>query len=225
MNSRRAGIALLIAVVVGIAGWFGWRAWQDRAATPAPSAGSSVTLPVPGGADNQTGDEVQFDTGPVEVVVEGTTPMAERVAVLGLLNKRNSQTWELTMRPGQSLRYGDAVVHLRACERTAPWEPDQLTGAFVQLDVRQADGRWARAFSGWLYAEQPALNVVQHPLFDVFPKSCAMTFPEGGEELGGGTSGSSAPSRSSARQSPSTDGEPEESPAEEAPSAELSNAI
>lgn len=223
MNSRRAGIALLIALVVGIAGWFGWRAWQDRTA-PAPTPATSVTLPVPGGAAGDIGDEVEFDTGPVEVAVEGATPMAERVAVLGLLNKRNSETWELKMRPGDVLRYGDAVVHLRACERTAPWEPDQLTGAFVQLDVRQADGRWQRVFSGWLYAEQPALNVVQHPLFDVFPKSCAMTFPEGGEELGGSASGSSAPRRSSAAQSPSTEGEPEESPAEEAPSAEPSNA-
>ena len=35
----------------------------------------------------------------------------------------------------QSLRYGDAVVRLRACERTAPWEPDQLTGAFVQASA------------------------------------------------------------------------------------------
>lgn len=225
MNSRRAGIALLVALVIGIAGWFGWRAWQDRTATPAQTAGSSVTLPVPGGAAGETGDEVQFDTGPVQIEVEGATPMAERVAVLGLLNKRNSQTWELKMRPGDALRYGDAVVHLRACERTAPWEPDQLTGAFVQLDVRQADGRWARVFSGWLYAEQPALNVVQHPLFDIFPKSCAMTFPEGGEELGSGASGSAAPKRSSADQSPSTEGEPEASPAEDSPSAEPSNAI
>ncbi len=224
MNARRAGIALLVAVVLGIAAWFGWRAWQDRAA-PAPTADRGVLLPVPGGEAGQGGDEVQFDTGPVQVVVEGATPMAERVAVLGLLNKRNSQTWELKMRPGDALRYGDAVVHLRACERTAPWEPDQLTGAFVQLDVRQADGRWQRSFSGWLYAEQPALNVVQHPLFDVFPKSCAMTFPEGGEELGSSASGSSAPRRSSAPQSPSTEGEPEASPAEEAPSAEPSNAI
>ena len=34
-------------------------------------------------------------------------------------------------------------------------------------------------FSGWLYKESPSLNVVEHPVYDVWPKSCAMTFPAG----------------------------------------------
>ena len=50
------------------------------------------------------------------------TPMAERVATLGFLNKRNGLTRDLELRPGQSIRIGRAIVRLRACERTAPWE-------------------------------------------------------------------------------------------------------
>ncbi len=108
--------------------------------------------------------------------------MAERVAVVGLLNKRNSVSRELMLKPGQAVRVGDAIVRLRACEKTAPWEDQQLTGAFVQLDVRGADTHWRRAFSGWLYKERPNLNVVQHPVYDVWAKSCAMSFPEGGPD-------------------------------------------
>ncbi|MEH3123330.1 MAG: DUF2155 domain-containing protein [Sphingomonas phyllosphaerae] len=120
--------------------------------------------------------------------------MAQRVAVLGLLNKRNGVSRELSLRPGQAGRVGDVIVRLRACEKTAPWEPEQLTGAFVQLDVRGADAHWRRVFSGWLYKERPALNVVIHPVYDVWPRSCTTTFP--------GTAPSVPAAASSAKKSP-----------------------
>ena len=105
--------------------------------------------------------------------------MAQRVAVLGILNKRNGIVQNVTLRPGQSIRWKDAIVRLRACETTAPWEEEKLTGAFVQLDVQKPDKSWNRVFSGWLYKESPSLNVVEHPVYDVWPKSCAMTYPAG----------------------------------------------
>jgi hypothetical protein len=109
----------------------------------------------------------------------GVTPMAQRTAVLGILNKRNGIVQNVTLHPGQSVRWNDAIVRLRACEATAPWEDEKLTGAFVQLDVQQPDKQWSRVFSGWLYKESPSLNVVEHPIYDVWPKSCAMTYPAG----------------------------------------------
>ena len=105
--------------------------------------------------------------------------MAQRVAVLGVLNKRNGIVKTVALHPGQSARWNDLIVHLRACETTAPWEQEKLTGAFVQVDVQGTDKRWRRVFSGWLYKESPSLNVVEHPVYDVWPKSCAMNFPAG----------------------------------------------
>ena len=109
----------------------------------------------------------------------GVTPMAQRVAVLGILNKRNGIVQNVTLRPGQSVRWKDVIVRLRACETTAPWEEEKLTGAFVQVDVQKPDKSWNRIFSGWLYKESPSLNVVENPVYDVWPKSCAMTYPPG----------------------------------------------
>ena len=88
------------------------------------------------------------------------------------------------MKPGDALRVGNVIVRLRACETTAPWEPEALTGAFLQLDVQGtgADERFRRAFSGWVYKETPSLNVVEHPVYDVWPKSCAMTHPGAGAD-------------------------------------------
>jgi hypothetical protein len=107
----------------------------------------------------------------------GVTPMAQRVAVLGFLNKRNGIVRDIVLRPGRAVRIKDAIVRLRACETTAPWEAEQLTGAFIQLDVQRTDERWQRVFSGWVYKESPSLNVVEHPVYDVWPKSCTMTYP------------------------------------------------
>jgi hypothetical protein len=143
-------------------------------------------------AGNQTGP-VKVEGSPIRsaagAALPGTTPMAERSAVIGLLNKRNGLTRDLTMKPGEALRVGDAIVRLQACETSAPWENVQETGAFIQLDVRSsADGKWRRNFSGWLFRERPDRNVVQHPIYDVWVRSCAMAWPETGPDtvkLGG----------------------------------------
>ncbi len=169
--------------------------------------------------DRAPGDavEVEDEGSPVDA---GTTPMAQRVAVLGILNKRNGVSRDVTLRPGQAIRVGDIVVRLRACEKTAPWEPDQLTGAFVQLDVKGADQNWRRAFSGWLYKERPALNVVLHPVYDVWTKSCATTFP--------GSAPSPSASASTARKSapaPTASPSAEAAPSSDDDSAAPSNAI
>jgi hypothetical protein len=126
----------------------------------------------------------QVSTTLSEPLPPGTTPMNDRVAVLGLLNKRNGIARDLTLKPGQAVQIKDVIVRLRACDRTPPWEFDQLTGAFVQVDVQQPVGAWKRVFSGWLYKESPSLNVVEHPVYDVWPKSCAMNFPAAAEEAG-----------------------------------------
>ncbi len=97
------------------------------------------------------------------------------------------------------MRVKDVTVRLRACETSAPWETEKLTGAFVQMDVRLPDGRWVRRFSGWLYKESPSLNVVEHPVYDVWPKSCAMSWPAG-------PAAPAAPAPSSSRSSASKSG-------------------
>lgn len=108
----------------------------------------------------------------------GATPMAERVATLGLLNKRNNVSEDITLKPGESREIGPVIIRLEACERTAPWELPQETGAFVQVDIRErGEQQHRRVFSGWLFRESPSLNVVEHPVYDVWVKNCAMRWP------------------------------------------------
>lgn len=116
------------------------------------------------------------ELSPVEV--GDSTPMAERVATIGLLNKRNNVSQDFELRPGEVIEQGQVIVRLQACERTAPYEFPQETGAFVQVDVlERGQDEHARVFSGWLFKENPSLNVVEHPVYDVWVKDCAMSFP------------------------------------------------
>lgn len=147
-----------------------------------------------------------MSNGPVTIDVPraaaeqpGVTPMAERVAVIGLLNKRNGIVRDLTLRPGQAMRVKDVTVRLRACETSAPWEVEKLTGAFIQVDRLRPDGKWVRRFSGWLYKESPSLNVVEDAVYDIWPKSCAMSWPAG-------PAAPAAPSASRSRSSASNSG-------------------
>lgn len=219
MPSVRPAVLALAPLALAGCGWLGGggEAQNKTAAADkvevAPKAGPGEEI-------------VTVDPGSSAALTAGATPMAERVAVLGLLNKRNGQARDVTLKPGQAVRAGDVIIRLRACEKTAPWESEPLTGAFAQVDVRDIDGKWKRVFSGWLYKERPALNVVQHPVYDVWVKSCAMTFPEtGGETVtagGDGSGGSDSggrPKASSAPKSASTPAAPEASPAEPSPSA------
>lgn len=201
MSDRRrwliGGGAALGAVLAALAIWFGYQRWS----APPPSTGEPVKTTGTTALDAAQAptDVTTIDVTPGADIARGTTPMAQRVAVLGLLNKRNGAARDLTLKPGQAMRVGNAVIRLRACEQTAPWEPEHYTGAFVQLDVMQPDKKWRRVFSGWLYKERPNLNVVLDPLYDVWPKSCAMTFPSGGDATVAVTD---APS--SAKKSPGT---------------------
>lgn len=214
MTSLRPAVLALAPLALAGCGWLGG---SDGTQNKTAAADKVEVAPKAG-----PGEEiVTVDTGASAASTAGATPMAERVAVLGLLNKRNGQARDITLKPGQAVRAGDVILRLRACEKTAPWESDQLTGAFAQVDVREADGKWKRAFSGWLYKERPALNVVQHPVYDVWVKSCAMTFPEtGGEVVSAGANGSGGAAKSSsAPKSAVTPAAPEASPAAPSPSA------
>ena len=132
---------------------------------------------------------------------QGVTPLAERVATIGLLNKRNNLTRDLKLKPGESLRIDNVIVKLAACEKTAPWEDPPEIGAFVQVFVEDyVDNSrrlaWRKVFSGWLFRNAPSLNVVEHPVYDVWVKDCAMRFP--GDEATPGAKASGGASASSA---------------------------
>ena len=193
-----------------------------KAAAPILLAAALAAGCSKGAEENASKPVISNSAVPLGPNAPGVTPMGQRIAVLAILNKRNGIVQNVTLRPGQSARWKDVIVRLRACETTAPWEQEDLTGAFVQLDVQGSDKKWRRVFSGWVYKESPSLNVVQHPVYDVWPKSCAMTFPPGPPAPAGAAPSSNA---SRAQKSPRPDNAAPEPVAESpSPSAVANNA-
>ena len=125
------------------------------------------------------------------------TPMAERVATVAALNKRNGRSETLTARPGEAVRFDTLTIRVRACETTPP-EEAKLTGAFLQIDETRRGGA-RRLFSGWMYAESVSLHPLEHPLYDVWVRSCTMRFPAVGPDT---VVAGKLPKASSAKKSP-----------------------
>ena len=150
-------------------------------------AACSSGAPEPEAESTEIPDEIAKQPGPViPDASDGLgTPLEERVATIGLLNKRNNISQDIEISPGESRRVGDVIITLSTCENTPPWEDPPETGAFVQVNVQDrpdadSEPEWRRIFSGWLFKNSPSLNVVEHPVYDVWVKDCSMTFP--GEE-------------------------------------------
>ncbi len=128
----------------------------------------------------------------------GVTPNAERVVELAAIDKRSGQQRVFKGNPGQSFAFGNLTVAIKTCETTPPWDT-RLSGAFLQIDEKGRSST-KRIFSGWMFAESPSLNPLEHPRYDVWVRSCAMRWPE---NVPGSVVVGSA-SRSSAAKSPST---------------------
>jgi len=187
-----------LLIVGWAAAWQAARALQEVPA-PAPAIEATAT-PADATAEPEATTAKRAPTPPLSTNPKAT-PMAERVATLGVLNKRNGLSRDVTLTPGKAVRLGDLVVRLRACEETAPWEPEKWTGAFVQVITRESGTRWRKIFSGWLYKESPSINLVQHPIYDVWVKACKMRHADvgpgtivarGGDMAGGAGKASNA---------------------------------
>lgn len=178
--SRRLSLTLPILAAFALAGCDALGSLTDSEGKGSDIENGEVQTPAPSDTAAVAAAETRSQSGITDQ--DGATPMAERIATIGLLNKRNNVTKDLELRPGESVEEGAVIVRLEACERTAPYEFPQETGAFVQLDVlERGQNEHSRVFSGWLFKENPSLNVVEHPVYDVWVKDCAMSFA--GDEL------------------------------------------
>ncbi len=177
---------------------------MGQATAPEPAAAPTpVVTPSPAPAPAAT-PGAEPAARPAPKPLAQPTPMAQRVVTFAILNKNNSQSRDFKLRPGGAIRFERLTVRVRACEATPPWERP-WSGAFLQIDDQPQRGAAKRVFSGWLFAESPSINSFDHPVYDVWVKSCAMSFPEIGPDTIVAGRPASAASASSAKKLPSTD--------------------
>jgi hypothetical protein len=178
---------------------------QAPAATPAPEPATPGPSPAPPAAVAPGATPAARPAPRPAKPIDQPTPMTERVITLSVLNKNNGQTRDFRVRPGATVTFERLTIRARACEATPPWERP-WSGAFLQIDDQPRRGGRQRIFSGWLFAESPSINSVDHPVYDVWVKSCAMSFPETGPDtIVAGRASPAAAKTSSAKKSPADD--------------------
>jgi hypothetical protein len=119
---------------------------------------------------------VKLATCGLSLLVVATIPAsAERIknplALFSGLDKITGLTTNFEVPVGQEKTFGTFVVKPSVCY-TRPITEEPKTASFVQVDVRETDGKLKRIFSGWMFAESPGLNAVEHPMFDVWLTGC-----------------------------------------------------
>lgn len=71
----------------------------------------------------------------------------------------------------ETVQFGALQVTPRVCI-SSPDDAEPKTDSFVEVDEITLDRKIRRIFSGWMFAESPGLNAVEHAVYDVWLKSC-----------------------------------------------------
>jgi len=98
------------------------------------------------------------------------------VAIFAALDKVTAKISRLEVPLNETKSFGALRVTPRVCYTRAPTEPPKTT-SFVEVDEMLLDGKEKRIFTGWMFADSPGLNAVEHPVFDVWLTDC--TQPRG----------------------------------------------
>lgn len=96
------------------------------------------------------------------------------VAVFSGLDKITGRITEFDVYMNETVQFGALQVTPRVCYSRDDSEAQHVDG-FVQVDEITLDRHIKRIFSGWMFADSPALNAIEHPIYDVWLKDCKQT--------------------------------------------------
>ena len=89
-------------------------------------------------------------------------------ADLLVLDKVNAKSAALTLKVGQAADNASLSITLRAC---AVRPPDQVQDASAYLDVKDSRAG-APGFHGWMFANEPGVSMLEHPVYDIRLVAC-----------------------------------------------------
>lgn len=120
---------------------------------------------------NQLMARVAFAAGLALAVPASAERIDNQVAVFAALDKVTARISKLEAPLGETVQFGALKVTARTCYSRPPTE-EPKTSTFVEVEEIQLDGKQKRIFAGWMFAESPGLNAVEHPVFDVWLTEC-----------------------------------------------------
>ncbi|ACM26239.1 DUF2155 domain-containing protein [Agrobacterium sp. SHOUNA12C] len=93
------------------------------------------------------------------------------VAVFSGLDKITGRITTFDVYVNETVQFGALQVTPKACYSRDDTEQQKVDG-FVEVDEITLDRRIRRIFTGWMFADSPGLNAVEHPIYDVWLKEC-----------------------------------------------------
>jgi hypothetical protein len=98
-------------------------------------------------------------------------PATAAEAVLQGLDKVTARISTFSAPIGQPVRFGALEITVKACVKRPPEETPEAS-AFLQIAELQPNQPREALFSGWMFASSPALNALEHPVYDVWILDC-----------------------------------------------------
>ncbi|WP_248308945.1 DUF2155 domain-containing protein [Devosia sp. MC532] len=99
-------------------------------------------------------------------------PIANPVATFAGLDKITGRITRFDVFIDETVLFGALEMTPRACYNRSSSDTVQRTSAFLEVDQRSLDGSAERIFTGWMFADSPALNAVDHAVYDVWLIEC-----------------------------------------------------
>lgn len=93
------------------------------------------------------------------------------VATFAGLDKITGRITSFDVYINETVQFGALQITPRACY-TRPATEVQRTSVFLEVDQVSLQGSIKRIFTGWMFADSPALNAVDHPVYDVWLTEC-----------------------------------------------------
>lgn len=101
-------------------------------------------------------------------------PIAYPIATFAGLDKITGRITRFDVYIDETVLFGALEITPRACYGRSPDEA-QRTSAFLEVDQRSLQGNSKRIFTGWMFADSPALNPLDHAVYDVWLVDCKIS--------------------------------------------------
>lgn len=97
--------------------------------------------------------------------------LPKRTAELQLLDKVTARVSVLRATVGQPASFGTLTIRVAACNaRPADEVPD--AAAFLDVSDSRRPPAAQQVFRGWMFANAPAANMLEHPVYDLRMLDC-----------------------------------------------------
>ena len=88
------------------------------------------------------------------------------VAVFAGIDKITGRITTFDVYIDETVQYGALHVTPKVCYSRDETEAQRVDG-FIEVDEITLDRKIRRIFTGWMFADSPGLNAVEHPIYDV----------------------------------------------------------